>query len=157
MARSMKKAFDAKWSMDPETGCWMWTAAKTQHGYGKLANGKGGWTLAHRASWGLHRGHPPEGMCVLHKCDTPACVNPDHLFLGSHQDNMRDRDRKRRGIHGTRHPSAKLNPKLAREIRELSSVGWRKCELARAYGVTAPSIGKILEGRSWKQFGFESL
>lgn len=153
----IRARFDRKWRKDPETGCWMWTASVDGNGYGKLANGRGGWGLAHRVSWGLHREPIPDGLCVLHRCDTPACVNPEHLFLGTMGDNNRDRAGKGRGVHGSRHPSAKLSPKLAREIRELFSVGWRECELARAYGVRPPSIRKVVEGRSWKQYGFESL
>ncbi len=73
--------------------CWLWNGAKRASGYGKLNAGgiNGGKITAHRFSYILHHGSPiPEGMEICHKCDTPACVNPSHLFLGTHQDNMTD-------------------------------------------------------------------
>lgn len=76
------------------SGCWIWTGAKMAKGYGKM------WLLgkligAHRASWELHRGQVPKGLHVLHSCDTPECINPNHLFLGTNHDNIVDRNNKR--------------------------------------------------------------
>jgi hypothetical protein len=74
-------------------GCWQWTGAATPDGYGFLAraiNGERHPLRAHRFSWELHRGPVPEGLWVLHRCDNPRCVNPDHLFLGDRTANMRD-------------------------------------------------------------------
>lgn len=70
--------------------CWLWSGAPTSTGYGKLAFPGGGWQSAHRFSWELHNGPVPDGLQVLHHCDVPLCVNPSHLFLGTHLDNMAD-------------------------------------------------------------------
>lgn len=91
---SLLKRFEEKYCPEPNTGCWLWTAALNNKGYGKIgayrSKGRYDWMLAHRASWFLFKGQLSDEMCVLHKCDTPACVNPDHLFLGTKGDNIRD-------------------------------------------------------------------
>lgn len=75
-----------------ETGCWIWLGGtRGKSGYGCMTHPKTQKpTQAHRFSWELHRGEIPEGMLVLHKCDVPSCVNPDHLYLGTHGENMKD-------------------------------------------------------------------
>lgn len=86
---TVKERFDQKWSPEPFSGCWIWTASVDEQGYGffKL-NYK--MRKSNRVSWELHFGKIPAGLCVLHKCDTPSCVNPSHLFLGTHSDNQVD-------------------------------------------------------------------
>lgn len=81
---------------EPNTGCWLWMLSVNDDGYGTTAIGRTG-VLAHRAAFQFSAGTLiPDGMNVLHRCDTPSCVNPDHLFLGTHTDNMRDMVRKGR-------------------------------------------------------------
>ena len=77
------------------TGCWLWLGCKNQAGYGKISG-----NYVHRWMWQQVYGEIPSGFHVLHKCDIPSCVNPKHLWLGTHQDNIRDRDLKGRGIGG---------------------------------------------------------
>lgn len=123
---------------------------------------------AHRASWELHYGKIPDGMHVLHSCDNRACVRPEHLFLGNHQENMIDRDRKGRGASGSRngrstHPErtqrgersgrAKLRWKQVLEIREIAShapLRGFKSDLARRFGVDHSVIRRIIRGEIWK-------
>ncbi len=129
--------------------CWLWRNATNADGYGVLAVGGRGTALAHRVSYEVYVGDIPEGLYVLHRCDTPACVNPAHLFLGTHQDNMDDRDKKGRGVQpsGTEHHAAKLNPAIVREIRS-SEKSLR--ELGRLYGVGFRTIHKVKHGITWK-------
>ena len=89
---SLRERFERKFMPEPISGCWIWTGSlnKRHNGYGQIRIGDGKPLLAHRASYELHIGTIPDGMCVLHKCDVPCCVNPNHLFLGTHADNMRD-------------------------------------------------------------------
>lgn len=89
-----KKRFIEKVSFEALTGCWIWSGA-VQHAYGKFRIGLKE-VRAHRASWEIHKGPIPDGMSVLHQCDTPLCVNPDHLFIGTQQENMNDRKTKGR-------------------------------------------------------------
>lgn len=132
--------------------CWEWQASRTPGGYGRIGCGDrvGGWAAAHRVSWELHHGPIPSGLLVLHRCDNPPCVNPAHLFLGTHADNGADRDAKgrRNDARGERHASARLTVEQVREIRaQLGDVP--KKELARRYGVRYQSIQAIASGKSW--------
>lgn len=97
---TLEERFHDKYIPEPNSGCWLWIANANRTGYGCLSDSKQ--RLAHRISWEIHRGPIPEGLYVLHKCDVPICVNPEHLFLGTHQDNMDDMVRKGRGRWNTR-------------------------------------------------------
>ena len=101
-----------------EAGCWLWTGSTIKGGYGTIKV-NGVVMLAHRVSWILAGRELPGSLWVLHDCDTPPCVNPDHLFLGTHQDNVDDKVQKGRSHRptGEKNPSAKLTRKQVEEIR----------------------------------------
>ncbi len=136
-------------------GCWGWAGSKDQNGYGKIGEGgRGGRDLlAHRVSWELSHGPIPNGLCVLHRCDNPECVNPLHLFLGTQTDNNADMHAKGRGsggrFYGSAHPNAKLDEAAVREIRQARAEGARLATLAKRFGVLESTISHIARGKGW--------
>jgi len=136
-----------------ECGCWIWTGAlHVRDGYGVFStlDPKMVWG-AHRYAWQLRNGPIPDGMHVLHRCDVRCCVNPDHLFLGTHADNMRDKVSKNRQsiARGSR---PQLSPGQVLEIR---GSNLPLVELGKLYGVTRISIGNIRSGRTWSRLKSE--
>lgn len=104
---SLRCRFYSKVFMDRDaSACWTWTGSRNSDGYGSIRM-SGGASKAHRVAWELENGSIRAGVHVLHRCDNPSCVRPDHLFLGDHDANMRDKSQKGRAHRplGTRHPS----------------------------------------------------
>jgi len=140
----MQKRFEAKFTK--AEGCWLWHGATAPGGYGSFGV-PGRTTVAHRVAYELYVGTIPEGTFVLHKCDTPACVNPDHLFLGSHQDNMRDKWAKGRQSHvGQRNPKAKLTEE---DVLAIRADPRSYTAIAEDYPVTSTTIGGIKRRERW--------
>jgi hypothetical protein len=139
------KDFEDLYAADPNSGCWVWLGAVNPKGYGKVM--RQGFHLAHRWSWFLSTGDDPGKMCVLHKCDVPSCVNPDHLFLGTVHDNNKDRDEKGRTRRGSDVPGAKLSAGQAKEI--FSRKAENKHDLACEYNVSECTIRGVWSGRTW--------
>lgn len=136
----------------PNTGCWFWVGAYQRKGYGHIGRaGKGnGNVTATRLSYSIHYGDPGDKF-VCHRCDNPTCVNPDHLFLGTNADNMRDCALKGRargpGHIGSRHGNAKLTERDVLAIRASSLTG---VALAARYGVSTSLISNIKRGHGWR-------
>jgi len=128
-----------------DSGCILWTAAKDEWGYGRfLFKGKN--RHAHRVAYEITHGEIPGALVVMHKCDNPACVNPEHLMLGTHADNVADMDRKGRANRTpTRHQ--KMTRDQAQEAR--SSPLSAQC-LAARFGVSVSAIYQIRAGTTWK-------
>jgi hypothetical protein len=129
--------------------CWSWLRGCYSAGYGQFkAGGKG--YAAHRLSYEISVGPIPEGMCVLHKCDNPPCVNPDHLFLGTQKENMQDCVNKKRHFStqtkGSRHPNGKLTDDEVREIRKKEK---KQKEYGEIYGMTQAAISAIQKRLSY--------
>lgn len=133
------------------SGCWGWTLKQASNGYSIFSFG-GKKMLAHRFSYEYYVGHIPDGMCVLHKCDNRSCSNPEHLFLGTLDDNNKDMWAKGRGKtwktpHGERCPTSKLTEKEVRKIK--SNRDASRSSLAKKYGVSLSCIKSIRSGRTW--------
>lgn len=132
-------------------GCWLWQLSTNHFGYGKASvpGHPNGWVLAHRLSYELFVGAIPDGMCVLHKCDTPACTRPDHLFLGTHADNVADKVRKGRQPVGA--DAWQASPLLSdAAVVELRSGRLSDDEAAAKYLITPVHAKMIRLGHSWK-------
>ena len=134
-------------------GCWVWIGYRNRYGYGCFCL-NGITRAAHRVIYGLVVGEIPPGMCVLHRCDNPACVRPGHLFLGTPADNVADREAKGRGVHvtfaGEANGSAKLTLGAVGEIRRRYAAGGvSQRSLAREYGVGQQHISGIVTGAFW--------
>jgi len=107
--------------------------------------------LAHRLSWFLFKGIIPDGIDVCHHCDNPKCVNPNHLFLGTAKDNVKDCFSKNRKSHkGEKHPGAKIKGQDVKEIFELRKNGWTHQKLADRFKLTQSTVNNILHRRLWK-------
>lgn len=139
--------------LNPETGCIEWRGAITG-GYGLLSlrnNGKRTTRSAHRLSYEAHIGEIPKGICICHKCDNRKCINPDHLFLGTHLDNAKDREKKGRGNHRVGEEcTAKLTEEQIILIRQLSIGGVSQKEIALKFGMNASTISYIVNQKTWK-------
>ena len=166
---SVQVRFQEKYVVNAETGCWEWTGAINNNGYG-LLNVDSRSRLAHRISYEIHVGQIPEsrdyhGTCVLHKCDVRRCVNPDHLFLGTVQDNTSDMDAKGRRVNapqiGEKHGNSILTDDAARAIKEILRRHPPSCNhhsgsagiqafLGRWFGVSHITISAIHTGRLWR-------
>ena len=143
-----------------DSGCWIFTGAKNGFGYGIVGTGGRGQPndRAHRITYKHFRGEIPAGMFVCHTCDVPACCNPDHLFLGTNQDNVNDMVRKKRNsppprnphVVGSVHPGAKLNEDQVLEIRKLYEQGWTQLALGSKYGVVRQTISKVVNHKRFK-------
>ena len=150
--RSLWDRFHDKVDQQPEDGCWLWTGATKELGYGVIGLGRRdeGTAKAHRVAWMLYRGEIPEGMCILHRCDQPKCVRPEHLFCGTLSDNMKDCVSKGRNFipdnRGTNAKWAKLTETAVQDIRSKAMSG---VAYARKYNVSKSAIYQIWCGNNW--------
>lgn len=135
-------------TMDPSTGCVNWDWCVDAAGYGRFGQ-KG---YAHRGMWIAVNGPIPDGMFVCHRCDNRRCVNPDHLFLGTHAENMRDMVRKGRSnkAKGSAAGPSKLTEHDVSIIKWCLDAGVTQDKLAKLYGVSQSAVSGINVGRTWK-------
>jgi hypothetical protein len=151
--KTLEQRFWEKVAVKDPDQCWEWTAACRTDGYG-VVRIAGHLVAAHRLSWEFHYEQDvPDSLFVLHKCDNRKCVNPYHLFLGTHQDNMDDmfsKDR-RQAAKGEQAGSSKLTYQQVKQIRELHNTGnYSHRQLAAMFGVLAhATIGKIVRNKRW--------
>jgi hypothetical protein len=133
--RPLPKRFWKKVEKGPD--CWEWTGCKYPEGYGQISIGNKVYRGAHRVSYELNVGPIPEGLEVCHSCDNPSCVNPDHLFVATHKENMHDMFRK--GRNG----QIALTREQEVEVKDLLGQGWEKQWVADAYGISMSTIGYL--------------
>jgi len=144
---------DIESSSEPvtETGCWIWvgsvTSSRRKYQYGQI-NRNNSKIKAHRASYELFVGPIPDGMSVCHRCDNPLCVNPTHLFLGTHADNMKDMVVKKRSLHGSKHHGSKLTEEQVKWILSVKDITYK--QIASVLNVSESLIKLIKTGRGWR-------
>jgi hypothetical protein len=129
-------------------GCWLWIAGKFASGYGSFRS-----QYAHRISYEMHFGPIPKGIEVCHNCpggDNPACVNPAHLFLGTHAENMADAAVKSRMPRGENRHNAKLTDELVRQIRAARATGRTYVQIANDLGVSRHNASLVSRGITWR-------
>jgi hypothetical protein len=138
-------------------GCWNWSGSTDSHGYGQIKWRGKSW-LVHRLSYWYYERKPPKGLLVLHRCDNRRCINPDHLYLGTQTDNMRDMVNRHRqaDTSGEANPRAKLTWNGVREIRRRVShsshpQGPTLADLARTFHVSKSTVSQISRGIIWKE------
>lgn len=142
----------ARWSAPPnENGCILWLGSISIHGYGYISYQKEARMFAHRAAYIAAYGEIPAGLVVMHKCDVRACINPDHLKTGTHQENSDDAVSKGRMRHGENHTEAKLTEANVLEIRRLWATGQHTQKAIGAmFGVSGVLVGLIVRRKAWK-------
>ena len=134
-------------SMKTHCGCVLWMGALTGAGYGAVNVGNKQQVSTHRAAYEVAFGKIPRGLLVLHKCDIPSCINPDHLFVGTYKDNMQDRSSKNRAPLGMNNGNHKLTTEQVLSIRQ-RPMSIRK--LAVHYRVSKSTIEMIQSGTTWR-------
>ncbi len=156
MIESLKKRFHKGYIINPESNCWIWQSPIDNFGYGKITFEKKS-CYAHRISYFLSNGYFPNELLVCHHCDNTSCVNPKHLFLGTHADNSRDKIKKGRQKFpskghnlGEYNPNAKLNLKSVKEIKIKLKNGLTCIEIAKDYNVSRLAISNIKRNTHWK-------
>lgn len=155
--KTPEERFHKSYQMIPEAGCWLWDASFHSNGYGRIfIDNKS--HKAHRYSWKLHNGPIPKGMCVCHKCDVKSCVNPEHLFLGTHQDNVNDCiSKNRRAIQKSENsPNTHLTWDDISEIRKLYKEGMFQKDIGKIFNISQIGISNICNYKRWRPSDFDS-
>ena len=132
-------------------GCWPWTGSRDRQGYGRLRTADNRLGYAHRISFVLTHGSIPKGKEVCHSCDNPPCVNPAHLWAGTHAENLQDAARKGRcrGRFGASHPRSHLTEANVRDIRDRHARGESLRSIGRTYGISGPAVHYITTRATW--------
>jgi hypothetical protein len=133
-----------------QNGCIPWMAALDKDGYGGIWSEEGQ-LVAHRVAYEIAYGNPPKNLLVLHKCDNPSCVNPSHLFLGSHDENMKDMKNKSRQSKGEKQHCAKMTKDKVELIRyRYANESTSQAKLAAEFGISQVLVSQIVLRRIWK-------
>jgi len=147
----LKYDFDKK--VIRQEGCWDWKGFVENDGYARMPSSRTKFQRASRVSYLIHKGNIEKNMIVCHSCDNPVCCNPEHLFLGTPNDNSKDMVYKDRQAKGSRNGKSKLNEENVKEIKKLFNEKIPMKVIAEMFGVYISSIEKIKTGTSWKHVG----
>ncbi len=152
---TLKSRFEKYVIPEPNTGCWLWTGFSGHCGYGRINIARKS-KLAHRVSYELYKQKIPDGLCALHKCDTPACVNPNHIFIGTKADNIADMVKKGRARNiiyrkgEEAFAGAKLTWKIVRRIRNIyKEENISQAALAKRFKISQSMVCFIITNRNW--------
>lgn len=148
MSKTLQERFEAKYIPEPNSGCWLWFGA-TRRGYGNFWDTTRPVMATHFALRLVGRPVSP-GAFVCHHCDNPACVNPDHLFVGNCKSNTADKVEKKRHLYGEKHRRAKLTDKQVSEIRQRVYAGETRTALAQEYGVSIAAVSMLCSRITWR-------
>lgn len=149
MRETLQSRIERQTFPEPNTGCHLWAGCvRSSLGYGVIKI-KRKMKFVHRVNYELANGPIPNNLFACHRCDNPACVNPDHLFLGTALDNAKDRDSKGRGVSGERQWLSKLNSIDVKIIREAIGLGFSQTTIGKYFRVTSWTIRDIKNNRSW--------
>lgn len=132
-----------------KNGCWNYTGYKDKNGYPKCSNRGVSDKLVHRISFEFYVSKLEEGLFVCHKCDNPSCINPNHLFAGTQQDNMDDMIKKGRGLFGSKHQNSTLNEKDVLVIRKMRLKGEKIKHIASEFKVSRSTVYDVVNKRCW--------
>lgn len=154
--KTLQERFDEKWIPITESGCWIWTGYADDQGRGQIRI-NGATKRAHRISWELTNGPIPDGLHCLHHCDVPSCVNPDHLYIGTHQDNMDDMTRRGRRVYpiipdnsGENHGLSKLTKEKVLLIRRYCDLKkWPQRTISKLFGICNQHVSDIHTRKRW--------
>ena len=151
ITKQLVDRFNAKYAVDKATGCWNWIASTAGKGYGQIKIPKTRKQIyAHRLSYLYHKGEIPDGMQVCHECDNPRCVNPEHLFLGTSEDNHQDMKSKDRHTKGERNNQHKLTEADVEKAFDLDDAGMSSYKIAAELGIGQMTAWRIINGHRWE-------
>lgn len=152
MNKELKEKFYSNFKQSE--GCWNWDGVMKNkvNGYANFYI-RGKTSLAHRASWIIHFGDIPKGICVCHKCDNRKCVNPGHLFLGSYYTNIQDKVKKGRQARGETNGFSTLREEDVIRIREMKTLGLSNKSLSKTFKTHESTIRQIVAGITWRHVG----
>ena len=147
--KTMAQRFAEHITYEPNSGCWLWTAALSSYGYAATLIAQRQ-LLVHRVMFEQVYGAVPAGHILCHRCNVRSCVNPDHVYIGTALTNAQDAVRARRHTHGEMSGRAKLTDSAVSKMRTLHASGVRISVIAERFGVSRPTAAKACKGSSWK-------